>query len=254
MKKLILMTLILSSQVALSAPIVKSWVNPDCANGDCEVKGMKIFIDKYNSVKDRMAGNSVAAEIETTSNVSLANYAFVQYIKGCLFEMDNLGSMRIATRQFFGKQGQPFKHTSWELDSAGDKDPIYWSNDKAGFDDMRGFYIPRNSYYVNANPAVTESYGSWAGKLSNLKSNKIYISDFPTPSYYEEKAGIITARMASLEFKICLHKIADVPASVEDPKTIIGDAIICMDWSSNYQLDFKKKTWVEKTTMHPACK
>ncbi len=253
MKKLMMIGLVLSSQVAISAPTVKTWINPECASGDCEVKSMKLFVDKWNSPKDRMAGNSMAAEIETTSMSHLKKYAFVQYIKGCLFQTSNLGDVRMASREFFGKQGQPFKHVGWELDSASDKDPIYWSNDKAGYDEMRGFTIPRNSYYVNDNPTVTDGYGTWAGKISNLRGNKIYASDFPTPSFWEEKNGIITARVASLDFKICLHKIEEVPASVESPKTQIGAAITCMEWSSNYQMDFKKKTFVEKTGLHPAC-
>lgn len=253
MNKLMMIGLLLGSQVSLAAPVVKTWVNPECANGDCEVKAMRLYVEKWNSTKERMAGNSMAAEIETSNKAALKKYAFVQYLQGCLFESSNLGETRMATREFFGKKGVPFKHKTMELDSASDKDPIYWSNDAAGYDDLRGFEIPRNSYYVNDNPVVTESYGSWAGKISNLKSNKIFASDFPTPSYWEEKNGIITARTASLNFKICLHKIEDIPVSVEDPKTQIGKAIVCMDWSSNYQFNFTKKVFVEKTTLHSTC-
>jgi hypothetical protein len=217
------------------------------------VKAMRLYVYKYISVKDKLAGNSMAAEIEVSDKSHLKKYAFVQYLKGCLFETSNLGEVRMASREFFGQKGVPFKHTSWELDSASDKDPIYWSNDAAGYDELRGFEIPRNSYYVNSNPALTENYGSWAGKYSNLKSNKIYASDFPTPSSWDERNGIIIARIASLDFKICLHKIEDVPASVENPKTNIGKAIICMDWSSNYGFNFRTKTFSERTTLNAAC-
>lgn len=253
MKNLMMIGLLLGSQVAFAAPTVKTWINPECGTGPCEVKSMKLYVDKYISVKDQLAGNSMAAEIETTDKSQLKKYAFVQYLKGCLFETSNLGDVRMATREFFGKKGVPFKHTSFELDSASDTDPLYWSNDAAGYDELRGFEIPRNSYYVNDNPALVENYGSWAGKLSNLKSNKIYASDMPTPSSWDERNGIIIARIASLDFKICLHKIEDVPATVDSPKTQIGKAIVCMDWSSNYQFNFAKKTFSEKTTLHPAC-
>jgi hypothetical protein len=253
MKKLIMIGLILSSQVSFAAPTVKSWINPECATGNCEVKAMRLYVDKWNSTKDQMAGNSMAVEIETSSMSHVKKYAVVQYIQGCLFQTSNLGDIRMASREFFGKQGQPFKHVGWELDSASDKDPIYWSNDTAGFDEMRGFFIPRNSYYQNANSILTESANTWAGKISNLRENKIFASDFPTPSAWEEKNGIVSARIASLNFKICLHKVEDVPESVESPKTNIGAAMTCMEWSSNYQMDFKKKTFVEKTGLHPAC-
>lgn len=253
MKKLMMIGLILSSQVSLAAPSVKTWVNPECAKGACEVKSMKLFTDKFISVKDQLAGNMMSAEIETTDKSLLKKYAFVQYIQGCLFETSNLGEIKMVSREFFGKKGQPFKHVGWELDSASDNDPIYWSNPDAGYDDMRGFEIPRNSYYENDNSIITESSNSWAGKISNLKSSKIYASDFPTPSGWSERNGVIIARIASLNFKICLHKIEDVPATVENPKHQVGKSIVCMDWSSNYGFNFKTKTFSEKTTLNPAC-
>lgn len=254
MKKLVVIGLVLLSQTSFAAVTVKTWNNPECANGSCEVKAMRLHLDKFNSSKERMAGNSVGIELETTKKEDLKNYAFVQYIRGCLFTTSNIGEVRMATREFFGKQGQPFQHKTWELDSASDKDPIYWSNPDAGFDDLRGFEIPRNSTYVNDNPVVTDSYATWAGKITNLKNNKIFASDFPTPSYWEEKNGIITARTSSLQFKVCLHKVADIPASVDDPKSEIANPIVCMEWSSMYSLNFAKKTWVEKSTMESSCK
>lgn len=253
MKKLIILSLLVSSQVSIAAPIIKTWNNPECATGECEVKSMKIYIDKINNNKERLAGNVVAAEIETTDKSHLKKYAFVQYLRGCLFETSNLGEVRMATREFFGKKGQKFLHKTWELDSASDKDPIYWSNTQAGYDDLRGFEIPRNSFYVNGNPSLTENYNTWAGKIKNLKENKIWISDFPTMSYWEEKNGFISARTASLQFKICLHRISDVPASVDDPKTNIEGAITCMDWNSSYQMNFTKKVFEEKGSVHSAC-
>lgn len=254
MKKLITALLLVSTQVSLAAPIVKSWTNPQCASGDCEVKGIKLFVEKFNSSRDRMAGNYASMEIETSRPELLKEYAFVQYIKGCMVLVSNLGETRMVTREFFGKSGQPFLHKTWELDSASDTDPLYWSNNKAGYDELRGFEIPRNSYYVNDNPLLTDKYGSFAGKLKNLKSNKIYADDFPTPSFWEESNGIVTARTSSLDFKVCLHKIKEVPASVNDPKTIIPAPIACLDWSSNYQFDFTKKVFTERTSMHSACK
>lgn len=244
----------LMSKVAYAAPSVKTWINPDCANGDCEVKSMKLYVEKNNSVRYKLAYNQMAAEIETTKPEHLAKYAFVQYIKGCYVQISNLGEIRMGSREFWGRKGAPFLHKTFELDSASDKDPIYWSNNNAGYDYIRGFEIPRNSYYVNDNPVLTESYGSFAGKIKNLKSNKIYASDMPSPSSWQEENGIITANTSSLEFQICLHKIADVPVTVEKPATIIPDPIVCMDWSSNYQFNFRKKTWEEKTALHPACK
>lgn len=249
-----LLLLLAFTKVAYAAPVVKTWINPECATGDCEVKSMKIFINKENSVRYKMAYNTMAAEVETTKKEDLAKYAFVQYLKGCHFQTSNLGEINMGSREFFRKKGQPFLHKDWEIDTASDLDPIYWSNPLAEYDSMRGFEIPRNSYYLVENPALVETSATWAGKLKNLKSNKIYASDMPSPSMFEDNNGIITAKITSLDFKICLHKIKDVPRSVKEPRTIIENPIVCMDWSSNYQLDFRKKVWVEKSTLHHACK
>ena len=242
------------TKVAHAAPTVKTWINPECATGNCEVKSMKLFVEKNNVPKYRLAYNHMTAEIETKKPEDLAKYAFVQYIKGCYVQVSNLGETRMGSREFWGRKGTPFLHKTFELDSASDQDPIYWSTINAGYDYIRGYEIPRNAYYVNDNPLLTEKYGSFAGKIKNLKSNKIYVSDMPSPSSWSEENGIITANTSSLDFKICLHKIADVPVTVEKPATIIPDPIVCMDWSSNYQFNFRSKTWSEKTIMHPACK
>ena len=236
------------------AATVLTWTNPECATGNCELKAMRLHIDKMNDNNYKMAGNNIVAELETTSKEHLSKYAFVQYIQGCLYETSNLGETKLAVREFFGKQGQPFKHVGWEIDSAGDKDPIYWSNPDAGYDELRGFEIPRNSSYINDNSMKTENYLTWAGKISNLRGNKIFADDMPTPSAWAQENGIVSARNSALKFKICVHKISDVPESVEDPKTQIEGALGCLEWSSNYQFNFKKKVFEEKTTIPAVCK
>lgn len=253
MKKFILVALTLTT-VAQAAPTVRTWVNPECANGGvCELKGMKLYLEKSNS---RYAGTTMSAEIETTNKAALKDYAIVQYIDGCLFETNREGKIRMAQREFWGRRGSPFKHVGFELDSASDKDPIYWSNPEAGYDDLRGFFIPRNSYYATANPILTENYGAWAGKPKNLKENKIYVHDAPTPSGWDADTNLkVTARNSSLRFRTCLHKIDTVPAKVESPATQIQDAIVCMDWNSNFIYNFSTRKFEDKgDNIHAACR
>lgn len=254
MKSLLITALVLSTQAAFGNATVKTWSNPECASGACEVKAMRLHIDKYNSAAEKMAFNSVGIEIETSRPEDLSKYAVVQYIKGCVFLTSNLGETRMGSRDFFGQSGQPFLHKTWEIDSGNDRDPIFTSNAHAGYDDLRGFEIPRNSHYVNDNPITTENFGSWAGKIKNLKANKIFTADYPTHSSWEEKNGIITVKTSSLQFNVCLHKISDVPKTVSDPKTTISAPIACLDWSSNYQFDFKKKILSERASLPSACK
>lgn len=252
MKKFLFLTLAITS-LSHAAPVVKTWVNPDCASGSCELKGMKLFTEKYNT---KFAGTDMAAEIETTDKSALAKYAFVQYIEGCIFETNREGKVRMAQREFWKRKGQPFKHVGFELDSASDKDPIYWSNSIAGFDELRGFFIPRNSFYANANPIVTENFGAWAGKEKNVKESKIYVSDAPTPATWTTDENLrVVARNSSLRFKMCVHRIEDVPATVESPATQIENPIVCMDWNSNFIYNFATRKFEDKgDVIHPACK
>lgn len=255
MKSTIIIALALTSSIAGAAPTVKSWTNPECATGSCEVKGMKIFLEK--TVVARLAGTSMVGEIETNNKADLSKYAFVQYIEGCLFETTKDGTIRMGTREYWGKRGVPFKHIGMNLDSASDRDPIYWSNTLAGWDDLRGFEIPRNSMYSHSNPFLTENLGAWAGKVTNLKENKIFVQDVPTMSGWDldEETMKVNARNSSLKFKICLHKISDIPAEVELSNTEIADPIVCMSWDSNFIYNFSTRKFVDnKDSIHPVCK
>lgn len=246
MKKLIIAALALSASASFAAPTVKTWLNPDCANGNCELKAMRLYTDK--SQANRMAGTSMVAEIETTTKAQLKNYAIIQYIQGCLYETDSKGTIRMGSREFWARPGQIFKHVGYEIDSASDRDPIYWSNSNFGFDDLRGFFIPRNSYYENANSMLTESVGTWAGKISNLKENKLFVEDSPTPSAWDlnEETMKVTARISSLKFKICVHKIDDIPVVVDSPATEIPGALTCMTWDSNFNYNFATRKFEDK--------
>jgi hypothetical protein len=253
MKKFIFAALVFSP-LAQAAPVVQTWVNPECANGSCEVKAFRLYTQKFTAT--RMAGTQMAAEIETASPQALSKYAIVQYIQGCVFEIDQTGKTQMGFREFWGRQGQPFKHVGFELDSASDRDPIYWSNPLAGYDDLRGFEIPRNSFYANANPLVNENYGVWAGKITNLKENKIFVEDMPTASGWDADDQLkVSARNSSLKFKICLHKVEDVPSRVEKPATEIANAIVCMNWNSNLIYNFSTRKFDDKKDeIHQVCK
>ncbi len=48
MKTIIAIALLNFSAVAVAAPVVKSWSNPECATGNCELKGMKLYIETNN--------------------------------------------------------------------------------------------------------------------------------------------------------------------------------------------------------------
>lgn len=235
------------------APTITAWKNPECLSGNCEVKGMKMFIRKYRDTS--MGGAYMTAEMETASKDLLKKYAFVQYIEGCVFEENSKGETRLAYRENLGKKGQPFKHIGPEIDSGPDADPIYWSEPKAGFDELRGIQIYRHSGYATKNPMTNNDFGTWASKDKNLESAKLYVSDMPTWTHFTKDVNFSwTARNSSLKFKICLHKIADIPEKTVDGKLTVPNPIHCMEWASNYVYNKRTSRITEMKEIHPYCK
>lgn len=250
--KLLLIALGLFPIVAAAATTT-SWKNPDCEVGDCELRAVKFSISKDIDLRNRLAGNSLVAEIETSKKEQLRDYAFVQYIRGCHFATDASGVVNMGRRDFFARANQEFNHKGWQLDSAWDTDPIYWSFTGDGFDELRGFEVPRNGSYLTDDPTRSEQYDWWAGKVQNLKSSKIYATDAPTASSWRIEGGRVKATVSSLQFKICVHRVSDIPKSVVGPSVEIPGALYCFEWSSNYQMNFTRGQLEERATLHPAC-
>ncbi len=225
------------------------WDNPACAIGPCEVRAVTLQLTRTHS--SAMAGNAIVAGVETNSPGALHRYAFVQYLKGCMFESNATGPVAMVTREFFGRSGEAFQHRDWEVDSAPDADPIYWSTLNPGWDELRGFEIPRNANYSVAPPVQGRGI-NWGGKVSNLRHNALYVFDAPTPSTLSNMNGTRMARNSSLNFRICLHRIADIPRAVS-PRTIVPHPIACLDWSSNFVYDFARQGFVEADQPHAFC-
>lgn len=249
------LALVISSSAfaAEPPPKVTAWVNPECATGECEVKGMKIFVRKYKDTS--MGGAYMTAEMETANKDLLKKYAFVQYIEGCVFAENSKGETQLAFRENLGKKGQPFKHVGPEIDSGPDADPIYWSTSDAGFDELRGIQIYRHSGYATKNPMTNENFGSWASKDKNLDSAKLYVSDMPSWTHFTKDINFTwKAQNSSLKFKICLHKLEDIPEKTIDGKIVVPNPVHCMEWASNYAYDKRTSRIVELKDVHPFCK
>lgn len=252
MKAYILLALATSPLYGAPVPPSQTWVNPACAKGPCELKGMKLFIQK--SLSKNLGQTKMTAEFSTSTPGALGNYAFVQYIRGCFYEVNAEGKRKIGTRTFFEKQFSNFRHSVWELDSESDTDPVYWSQPGHGFDPLRGKVLPRNYGYSFGNSLAGEKASFWAGRDRNLLGNRLYAGDSPTETYANFLPnGSWSGKVSSLEFKICLHEAQKVPLSVDSPSTMIPDPITCMSWTSNYGVNTVSKRVVEKTEIDPFC-
>ncbi len=253
MKALALAFVALSTQAVWAAPEIKSWINPACARGACEVKSVKLILTKTHTAD--YAGRALVAEFETTQPAQLKKYAFVQYIRGCLYTAAADGTKRMGTREYLTRSGQPFKHVGWEIDSASDVDPIYWSTKNPGWDELRGFEITRNANYSYTDPNNGKEPERWAGKTSNITGrNRIYVADTPTPGMTGGSTnGKPSVTNSSLEFRICLHEISKIPKVLETPGTLVADPIVCLDWASNFVYNFTTRRFQERQTLDPYC-
>lgn len=176
MKKAVVLCALLHALDAPATTTVASWTNPACEIGACELKGARFFLTKVNDRRNRIAGNSIVAELETAARENLKDFVFVQYLRGCYFA--RVGSdVRMGMRNFFGRQGQTFRHASWELDSGFDADPVYSSYADAGPDSLRGRVLPRNASYYTANPLTARSYDWWSGLTAKVTGSRLYVSD-----------------------------------------------------------------------------
>lgn len=250
MNRLVLLAVLLAAQSSFAAISVQEWKNPACKEGQkCGVKAFRIYDKQHNN--GRIAGATMSGEIETSDPDALKKYAIIQYIRGCVYHIDKAGKKSVARRNFFGNDNAIFQHKTWELDSGDDADPVYMSYYKKGFDELRGFEIPRNVRYVNDNPLKTENIAYWAGKATNLKEpGSIYVADFPTGSSIGEK-GALT--ISSLQFKACVYDVSKIPLVVREPKTMFAGALACFDWSSNYGFSKAQKKLVKRTNLDPFC-
>lgn len=226
---------------------VKVWENPGCAGGDCEIRSMKITISPGAN------SNVVVAEMLATKPEHLAKYAFVQYIRGCVFESTAQGPTRLGRRTHLGQDSQPFLHASWEVDTT-TKDPIYWSTRNPGWDELRGFEILRTANYLVKDPQQTSAEHRWGGKVSNVLDNRLFVKDAPTGGSLSSINGKKTATNSTLEFRICLMEVAKLPTQVEKATVEYPNPVACLEWNSRFVYNFRTARFAAASQIHPYCR
>lgn len=229
---------------------VKTWTNPDCANGSCEIKSIKLYLDKHLS-RD-LGMQKMVAEFTASSPELVGKYAFVQYIRGCIFDSNAQGPIRYASRTYIGQTGQRFLHPEWQIDNV-TLDPIYFSTRNPGYDPIRGFEIPRNANYMVVDPKDGDEV-RWGGKLSNIVDNRLFVFDQPSPGSLGNMNGKPKATNTSLEFKTCLYAISDIPKKVENPSVEYPNPVACLEWNSRFHYNFSTRRFAESSTIHPYCR
>lgn len=224
---------------------VQTWNNPECTSGNCAIRSMKVSVT-YDGPSSYMV-----AELKTTSPAQVRDYAFVQYIRGCVFDTTAAGQVKFRTRSFRGSEGVPFQHPTWQIDSML-ADPIYFSTRNPGWDELRGMEIPRNANYMVVDPSGGREV-RWGGRESNVVDNRLFVFDNPTGGIVSQFNGQTVATNSSLEFRICLHKISDIPQREPNAGAVIANPIACLNWDARFHYDFARRRHTRSATLHPAC-
>jgi hypothetical protein len=223
------------------------FINPSdsCKKNDtCELKRAIFRNENYEISRDRsdpfdvwIHSTRILAGMETESVDDLRKYAFVQFIRGCMWYSLDRGD-RIDTqfgvlRDFLGLKKMPFVIPNWAVDT-NDTDPIYASDAETG--DRHYFlesldqiprWIPEHAGYLLGEKPFTVPFG--------------YVRDYPGPAYYNPKTR--QAVNMSLEFEMCIFKTASLPTFTNGVNVDRKKALVCFHWEAQRVFDHKNFTF-----------
>lgn len=223
------------------------FLNPYCERTlTCDLKGVFITLEQYKVfIEDSWSyGTRMIAEYETSRLESLEKYAFVNFIRGCMFDSEKSASGEIKKNfGFFVGQfdsRQTFCFPDWVIDSL-DRDPAYSSDAELG-----------RHYFYNWN-SVPDSYDKktekWYGEERPVRPS-LYIKDHPGGAFLFAGRAINT----SLKLKTCLFKASEIPKSTFPENINFAEPIYCADWQSSYIYNFDLGVFETKSEIDPFCK
>ena len=236
-----------NGDIIILAKSRSAFLNPNCEETrTCDLKSVFITVEQYKVfIEDSWTyGTSTVAGYETSGMESLEKYAFVNFIRGCMFDSEKSKSGEIQKNfgisiLHFGGISR-FCFPEWVIDSM-DSDPAYNSDAELG----RHYFYRWNS--------VPGSYDKKTEKLSGEKnpaSPLLYIKDHPGGAFLSANGAINT----SLEFKTCIFRASDIPNSAVPENINFAEPIYCADWQSSYIYNFDLGIFETKSEIDPFCK
>lgn len=252
MKKLLIMTALLSvtplleAKVIRQTPVNRIFQNIDCESTDsCDLKEFKISTYDFEVVfpSGSSFGTGAFFTYKTEKVNQLQNYAIVQKIRGCQYtsELEDDGTInkKVDVKREFYDQLVNFSHPTWVIDSV-DTDPVYNSGPQ---DNRHAFYR------WNKTPGSTNETGEMVYVRAKPTHPELYVSDFPGTAF---ETNINQARNISLEFDVCIFKSQDVPF-VSTPGTALAVPIACHKWNSSFIFNFQTKRYESPKEIDPFC-
>lgn len=227
--------------------------DPSCGTSQtCDLKRVK-FVEYKKEVRfpgedAKYASHLTDVRFALTldSADSIESYGVVQYIRGCMYEsfFRNGREMKSMTiqRDHFGRT-VPFQHKEWEIDTDS-ADPLYSS-----YPGVSRFALLRWNQDPDSLDPETATY--YADKKSPHGS--VFLTDLPGSASLSPDD--LSARNASLEFRTCVFRLADLPLSTDPRGSNIdrNKALWCVNWDHKYTWDAKSKRIRQSKTIDPFC-
>ena len=209
----------------------------------CSLKRAQYLTEDYKVGTDTgySYGTRLFAWYETDSLETLEDYAFVQFIKGCMYStkiIDGIVVTRYDVSRPYFDDSIVFKHLQWMIDTI-DMNPIFHSS----------YPTQRFSYKWNKVPdsIKTEMREFYDHKRSSHP--KLYITDNPGTAFFMNDI----AKNISLKFLLCIYKTKDVPITTTPDNTKFAEPLYCFIWESSFIYDHEKGKYGWSNEIVPAC-
>lgn len=229
--------------------------NAPAARKNCAIKQAKfetrVFVDVLHAPDDPILGTLFSGGFEADSWSDVPNYGFVQYIRGCTYDVtknpDGTVTKRIGEAiRHLGKR-RIFVMPTWSFD-ANTNDPLYYgpAPEDSGLPGGRLAHYQWEPVFGEFNQGAAKSYYEVlklpAAARAKLVPN-LFVTDGPSPA---SRRGPMEFRNIALEFKMCLYRMKDIPLEVQDDTPLAAKPLLCHEWDSQLEYDFVKAEYVHK--------
>jgi hypothetical protein len=238
---------------------------------DCDLVGARFQVQDYEVYDDDDENNKQAvlvfgtgflAGIETTHVAALRKYSIVQFIRGCMWNswIDGAGNLQTAFRiiRSGGHLGTRtlMVHREWTVDTNDDV-PAYHADKSTGdqhylmqWSNPPPAWIPDRQQNLLGERQPTVPFG--------------FITDYPGPGVVRPEQTVVRvdgstvripqeAQNSSLEFKTCVYKTTDVPATTTGSPDEFQKPIVCYQWHQSFVYNHTTSEMEMPPTLHSQC-